>query len=141
MLTTTSEVIEMPKVGAGALILNEKNEILLMKRKKDPEAGYWSIPGGRVDFLEQIEKTIKREIREELGVDSEIVSLLGITDHIIPEKKTHWVSPCYLMRITKGVPRNVEPDKHVQIKWFPLDGLPENLAIPAKNAVRIYLKK
>lgn len=141
MLTTTLEVIEMPRVGAGAFILNKKNEILLMKRKKNPEAGYWSIPGGRVDFLEQIEKTIKREILEELGVESEIISLLGITDHIILEKKTHWVSPCYLMRITKGVPRNVEPDKHAQIKWFPLDGLPENLTIPAKNAVRLYLKK
>lgn len=132
--------MEFPRVGAGAIILNEKNEVLLMMRKKDPESGCWSIPGDRVDFLEQIEKTIKREIREELGVESEIVLLLSIIDHIIPEKKTHWVSPCYFMRITKGVPRNIEPDKHVQIKWFPLDGLSENLAITAKNAVRLYLK-
>ena len=61
-----------------------------------------------MDFLEQIEKTIKCEILEELGVESEIVSLLGITNHIILEKKTHGVSPCYLMRITKGIPGNVD---------------------------------
>ena len=35
-------------VGCGAFILNEKNELLLQQRNKEPEKGYWSIPGGKL---------------------------------------------------------------------------------------------
>lgn len=50
-------------VGVGAIILNENNEILLLLRERPPEAGCWSIPGGKVDLFETIEDSIKRGYR------------------------------------------------------------------------------
>ena len=65
-------------VGCGALIVNDKNEALLLKRtsKTRNGAGLWSKPGGGVEFGEKIEETVKREIKEELGVDVEIIKFL-----------------------------------------------------------------
>ena len=50
-----------PGVGCGAAILRE-GRLLLVKRRKAPEAGCWSLPGGKVDFLERVEDAVRREI-------------------------------------------------------------------------------
>lgn len=116
-------------VGCGAHILNENNQILLMKRNKNcrNKAGFWSIPGGGVRPFDTIEETLKREIKEELGVDIEIIRLISVTNDIIKEENQHWVSPQFLCRIIKGVPKNLEPHKSEEIKWFDLDNLPDKL--------------
>lgn len=90
-------------VGVGAIIY-EQDQILLLKRLKEPEADFWSIPGGAVNFNETIEDAIKRELKEELSVESEIITLLGVSNHILPEAETHWVSPIFLVKIISGNP-------------------------------------
>ena len=66
-------------VGCGALIINNKNEILLVRRtsKTANESSFWSLPGGSVDFGEKVVDAIKREIKEELGVEIELTKFLG----------------------------------------------------------------
>jgi 8-oxo-dGTP diphosphatase len=123
-------------VGAGAVILRD-NKILLLLRTRSPEAGSWSIPGGKVEFGEKIETALVREVKEEIGVDSEVVALLGITNHILPEEKVHWLSPPFLVRI-HGEPINVEPDKHKDMKWFDVDDLPKNLTMTASTALDVF---
>lgn len=125
-------------VGVGGVIINEKEEILLLFRKKEPEAGHWCIPGGTVNFFETIEEAILREIDEEVGIKCEILDLLTITDHIIKEEKTHWVSPAFLLRLKEGTPENIEKHKHSDIKWFSINNLPRNLTITTKNALEKY---
>ena len=77
---------------------------------------------------------------EETGVDIEVIELLGICDHIVPNEKVHWVSPAYLCKITKGEPTIMEPKKHTDMKWFSLEQLPQNLTITTKNALECYKK-
>lgn len=127
-------------VGCGAFILNEKNELLLQQRKKSPEAGYWSIPGGRLEMFETFEEAVKREIKEEVGVDIQVIDELGICDHIIKSEQKHWVSPSFLCKIIKGKPTIMEPDKHADLKWFSLEELPENITITTQNAIKNYNK-
>jgi 8-oxo-dGTP diphosphatase len=129
-----------PKVGVGGVILQDAR-VLLLLRKKPPEAGFWSLPGGRVEFLERVEDALVRELKEELGVEAEIESLLCVTDHIVEADHAHWVSPAYLVRLVSGVPQNLEPEKTAAIEWFPLSELPENLGIAAKSALAAYLRK
>jgi ADP-ribose pyrophosphatase YjhB (NUDIX family) len=50
-------------------IRNEKNEVLLVKRKFEPEMGKWDLPGGFIEFDETLEQSVIREAKEELGVD------------------------------------------------------------------------
>lgn len=122
-----------PGVGCGAAILRE-GRILLVKRLKAPEAGHWSLPGGKVDFLERVEDAIRREIREEIGVEIALdrplvlVEMLGVDGQ-------HWVSPVYLARLASGEPENREPDKLAAVAWFPLDVPPQPLAQAAREAI------
>jgi 8-oxo-dGTP diphosphatase len=126
-------------VGVGAIIF-EQDQVLLVKRLKEPEAGCWSIPGGAVEFGETIEDAIKRELKEELSIDSEIITLLGVTNHILPQAGTHWVSPVFLVKIISGTPQNMEENKHSDLRWFEISCLPDNITLTTKSAVKFLNK-
>lgn len=127
-------------VGCGAFILNEKNELLLQLRNKAPEKEYWSIPGGRVEMFETFEEAVKREVKEETGIEVHVIDLLGICNHIIQNEKSHWVSPCFLCKIVAGEPQILEPTKHLDMKWFSLNNLPDKITITTQNAIENYQK-
>ena len=127
-------------VGCGAFILNKNNELLLQQRNKEPEKGCWSIPGGKVEMFERMEDAIVREILEETGCVIEIIDLLGICNHIVENEKVHWMSPSFLCKIKSGIPKIMEPTKHIDMKWFKIDELPINLTITTKVAVENYRK-
>ena len=114
-----------PRVGCGVAIQRD-GELLLIRRGRDPEAGCWSLPGGKVDAGETTETTARREIAEELGLILGPLDLLCVVDLILPDQ--HWVSPTYLARSFQGEPTLLEPEKHTGLGWFPLDALPSPLA-------------
>jgi 8-oxo-dGTP diphosphatase len=137
MATHAASVLQ-PRVGAGVLLLDERGRVLLTLRKAAPEAGSWSILGGKVDFLETVKDCAIREAYEEAGVRIAIERLLCITDHLLPAENQHWVSPSYLARIIEGEAYNREPHKSEDVRWFGLDELPENLTMTARNAIVAY---
>lgn len=110
-------------VGVGAAIFNSDGKLFITKRgdKAKNERGKWEIPGGSVEFGETFEQAIKREMREEVGVEIEVIELLGICDHIIPNENQHWVSPTYICKIKKGIPQILEPSKCAEIGWFSIE--------------------
>jgi 8-oxo-dGTP diphosphatase len=127
-----------PRVGVGVLLVDELGRVLLTLRNRPPEAGCWSIVGGKLDFLESLEHCAVREAFEEVGVQIAIDRLLCVTDHLLPSEAQHWVSPAYLARTLRGEAANREPDKTREVRWFPLDSLPPNLTITARNAIQAY---
>lgn len=110
-------------VGVGALIVNEHNQVLLSLRgpKAKNEVGKWEIPGGAVEFGETFEEALRREIKEEIGVDIAVGEMLQLCDHILPEEGQHWVAPTYFCTIQSGTPENLEPGKCDQLGWFSLE--------------------
>lgn len=132
---TTSE---LPRVGVGTLIVNSNNEVLLTLRRRAPEAGCWSITGGKVEFMETLEATAVREAKEESGLDVVIERLLCVTDHLVPEEGQHWVAPAYLASVQGGELCNPEPEKAEDVRFFTLDNLPSNLTLTAKNAIEAF---
>ena len=129
----------LPRVGVGVLLVDAQGRVLLTLRKCSPEAGCWSIVGGKVDFLENLEQCAVREAREEAGVEVELLRLLCVTDHALPNEGQHWVAPAYLGRIVSGEARNCEPDKTQEVKWFALGSVPKTLTMTAQNAIAAYL--
>ncbi|HET9995177.1 MAG TPA: NUDIX domain-containing protein [Candidatus Acidoferrum sp.] len=127
-----------PRVGVGILILDHLGRALLTLRNLPPEAGCWSIVGGKLDYLETLEECAVREAREEVGVDVLIDALLCVTDHLLPQENQHWVSPAYLGRVSGGEAKNCEPQKAREVRWFPLHDLPPNLTMTARNAIQAY---
>ena len=120
-----------PGVGCGAAILDDQGRLLLIQRLKEPEAGAWGLPGGKIDFGERSEDTARREIEEELGIVIELTRLACISEIIDGGDGQHWVSPIYQARIVSGAPRIMEPEKHGGWGWFSRDDLPERLTTPA----------
>lgn len=128
-------------VAAGAMIFNEKGELFLTKRSKKAtnEHGCWEIPGGKVNFGETLQSAIKREMKEEYGVDIELLEQFPAANHIITAEKQHWVPSCFMAKIKKGQkPKILEPKKCDAIGWFTLDKLPSPLSIITKIDLDYY---
>ena len=93
-------------MGVGALIFDGANHILLVERGSEPLKGYWSIPGGIVEIGERLADGVRREVREETGLEVEALSVFEIFERIIPdaEGKTeyHYVLIDYLCRPIGG---------------------------------------
>jgi 8-oxo-dGTP diphosphatase len=128
-------------VGGGVLILDDQDRTLLIKRAGDVknEAGWWSKPGGTIDYGEKVIDAMKREIKEELDIEIEINGYLLHTDHVIKEDNQHWVAFNYIAKIESGKPKNMEPHKCDEISWFTLDNLPEKITQTTKEPIKNYL--
>lgn len=70
-----------------------------------------------MEFGETLEQALKREMLEELGVEIEVLDLLGVANHILPEEKQHWISPTFFCRIVTGLPKVMEPGKCDALAW------------------------
>ena len=124
--------MNVPGVGCGAAILR-KGKLLLVKRREAPEAGFWNLPGGKVNFGERASEAARREIAEELGVEIALTNALGFVEMIAEGQ--HWISPIYAAEIVAGEPVNAEPEKHEAIMWADPDRPPSPLALAARTAI------
>ena len=130
-------------VSVGALILNTNGEIFLTKRgaQATNERGTWEIPGGKVHFGETLGEAIKREMKEEYGVDIILRYQFPAQNHLIVEERQHWVPSCFIAKIQKGQQHRIlEPEKCEAISWFALRKLPKPLSIITKLDIANYQK-
>ncbi len=129
-------------VGVGAIIINERGELFLARRGPlaKNERGLWEFPGGSVEFGERLADALKREIREEYGLEIEVGTLLDVVDHILPEEGQHWVSPTYLCKPADGAsePCIREPGKCTEIGWFTPHQTPKDLTIISQHNLEHY---
>jgi 8-oxo-dGTP diphosphatase len=123
-----------PRLGVGACIVRD-GRLLLFRRLRAPEKGCWSIPGGKVDFLEPVEDALRREAAEETGLVLGPLRLLCASDLIDPDGPEHWLSPIYLAESFTGEPVLLEPEKHEGLDWFALDALPAPLSVAVRAAL------
>ncbi|MFH1399349.1 MAG: NUDIX domain-containing protein [Candidatus Woesearchaeota archaeon] len=131
-------------VGTGAMIFRDDGMVLLAQRgaKARNEQGKWDFPGGSVRFGEKCSDAIKREIREELDIDIEVLEMLEVVDHIIPEEHQHWVSPSYVAKLVQGRAKIMEPMKCSGIKWVELKQInPGDLSISSRSNLGVYINK
>ena len=130
-------------VGVGCIVISDDGKYLLAKRgpKAKNERGKWEFPGGGIEFGDTMAMTIKREMKEELGVDVELKEHLPPIDHIIPNDHQHWVTSAFIAKIVGGDPKIMEPEKCEEIGWFTLDEIEQlPLSIATKMNVQ-QLKK
>lgn len=108
----------MPKNGSFAIILNEKKQVLLCMRDDIP---LWNLPGGGVEDGESFKEALRREVREEIDVDIEIVRQTGTY-----KKKDGTTVKAYLCKIANGTPKM--GNEGTFIEYFDLDSLPKNMS-------------
>jgi len=131
-------------VAVGVFIINKKNQIFLTKRGQQAtnERGTWEIPGGKVNFGETLQFAAKREIKEEFGIDVNLIEQFPAQNHLIPEESQHWVPTTFLAKV-KGTkrPKIIEPNKCEAIGWFAFNKLPKPLSIITKIDINQYKKR
>ncbi len=127
-------------VGVGAVIVDDAGWLFLARRgpAAQNERGLWEFPGGAVEFGERLSEALRREIREEYGIEIEVGPLLDVVDHLLPEEGQHWVSPSFICRIVAGEPAIREPAKCSEIGWFALADVPSALTRVSQTSLCNY---
>jgi len=93
-----------PLVGVGAVVV-EDGRVLLVRRGSQPLKGHWTLPGGMLEVGETLAAGVVREVREETGLDVELIELVDLLDRIHREGdrvRYHYVIADYLCRVTGG---------------------------------------
>jgi 8-oxo-dGTP pyrophosphatase MutT (NUDIX family) len=125
---------------AVAVIEFSDDRILLVRRATAPFKGYWALVGGRVDTKETAEQAVIREVKEETGLDVEIIGKIGdyhekgIKDGI----KYDYYPTCFVVRPIAGKIKRQESEVE-DIELFNVERLPEKIAFKHKCMVRDYI--
>ena len=117
-----------PEPTVGALIINNKKEILLVKSHKWLNNKY-SVPGGHVEIGESFEEAIIREVKEETGLDIVPKRLFMIQECVRPKeffKKKHFIFFDYIC-YTEDARVKLDERELQEYKWFTIDEINEDL--------------
>ena len=112
-------------LGVGAVVWNDEGAVLLIRRSKPPRLGEWSLPGGKVEFGETLRAALLREVREETGLDVQIVDLLDTAEIILDAEAgaacAHFVLVDFTVRAVSGT--LAAGSDAADARWFSLDAI------------------
>ena len=131
--------INRPTVVDG-IILNDREEVLLIKRGNNPYKGSYAIPGGFIDWDETAKEAVKREVKEETNLNVNIKEFLNYYDSIKRDEKRRTISLVFICEITGDVRKPEAGDDAADYKWFKLDILPE-LAFDHEKILNDFIKQ
>ena len=129
-----------PVPAAGGFIV-EDGRVMLVKRKYPPRVGYWSFPAGFMEYGESPSHCAIREVKEETGLDVEVVSSFKVYSGS-DDPRTRAILILYIVKPVGG---EMSPgDDASELKYFPLNDLPDNIAfeshVRALHEYKEYLK-
>lgn len=135
-----------PGVGVGVMVLKD-NKILLGLRNPDKVKasselqgqGTWTMPGGKVDFMEKLIDAAKRELEEETSLVATELEVLCISDDMTDT--AHYVTVGFIVKDYTGEVKTMEPETIIEWKWFDLNDLPSNLYKPTLKCIEKYKNK
>lgn len=120
------------------LFLMREDQVLFLRRfNTGYEDGNYSVPAGHLDGGESVRRAMVREAREELGINIPPDDLVfaGVFHRKSEDERVDFFM---VARSWDGAPRNYEPEKCDEVKWFSLDALPENLIPYVRRALEAY---
>ncbi|SPE35245.1 NUDIX hydrolase [Candidatus Sulfopaludibacter sp. SbA3] len=115
-----------PLIGVGAIMLR-RDRILMAQRGKEPLKGWWSLPGGALETGESLEDGVRREVREETGLEIVPLGVLEIFERIMRDAsgaaEYHYVLIDYVCRVTGG--KLFPGDDVCAVEWVRRADLPK----------------
>jgi 8-oxo-dGTP pyrophosphatase MutT (NUDIX family) len=129
--------------GAALLALNQRDQLLMIKRTDN---GCWGVPGGAMELGEDLMDTVKRETKEEIGIEVSGLELFGVYAgqelyYRYPNgAQVYNVTAVYLTRnLSEEI--EVNPDEHSEYRYFDLQDLPVEISPPIKPILRDLVSK
>lgn len=116
-----------PMLTADCMVVNDRNEVLLVRRGNDPYKGCWALPGGFMEMDETIERCAVRELEEETSivVSMQDIRLIGIYSAPGRDPRGRTVTAAYLVQIEECSMKNAHAgDDAAELRWWPLSALP-----------------
>jgi 8-oxo-dGTP diphosphatase len=116
-----------PSVTVDVVVVTRERRprVLLIRRKHDPFAGKWAIPGGFIEMAETLEESARRELREETGLEVGELAQLGAYGDPNRDPRDRIISVAYLARIDAPPDGLEAADDAKELAWHRLDALPE----------------
>ena len=110
-----------PEVCIGAIAIDE-DDLLLIRRGRGVAAGFWSVPGGRVEEGETLAEAVVRELREETGIEGVCGELIGVEE--VLADGFHFVILDYAVSVLERA-EPVAGDDASDAAWVPLSEVAE----------------
>jgi len=126
---------QRPQVGVGVLV-RRAGKILLGRRRGSHGEGAWALPGGHLEFKEELDACARREVREETNLAVINVHVGTITNDIFERENRHYVTIFMVCDYASGDLKTMEPDKCEEWQWFAWDELPRPLFLPLVNLLK-----
>jgi 8-oxo-dGTP diphosphatase len=116
--TTANGVAPVPPIlGVGAIVVRDE-ALLMVRRAQEPARGLWSVPGGKVERAEYLSDAVRREVREETGLEIEVGDLAGFFEVIGDDD--HYVIMDFLGTYEGDDPPRPGDDVD-RVRWVPLE--------------------
>lgn len=123
-----------------AIIHNEKNQILFVKRPNDPFKNQLSLPGGFVKYGERIEDALRREVKEETSLNVEPFEILGVYSDPDRDPRGHLISTVFVCLVMDNLKGKAEFGAS-EMCWIHLNEIDSNtFAFDHKMIIEDYLK-
>jgi len=135
-----------PVQTTTAILENEKGEILLVKRKSDPQKGFWDLPGGFTNLNESSEQSLVREIKEELGITlKNFFYFQSYPDRYLYKGNNYYtINLFYIGKLSDKDSKKIAPkDDITEIKFFSKKSLPwQEIAFDClKKVIAVYFSR
>ena len=129
---------DSPKVAQKAILIREDGLILAIRRSKtDPNRPLtWDLPGGDVEYGEDLIDAIKREVKEETRISLPSLTLLDVIGFTIPSGE-YWVSIAYYALVAQDMAVTISWE-HDQFEWITRE---EFLTRKTTDRIRRFLEK
>jgi 8-oxo-dGTP diphosphatase len=115
-----------PAVTVDIIVVTTERRprVLLIRRKHEPFAGAWAIPGGFVDMEESLETAARRELKEETGLDAEELEQLHTFGDPGRDPRGRVISVAYLIRVDAKQVKPIAADDAADVGWHDLAAPP-----------------
>jgi 8-oxo-dGTP diphosphatase len=116
--------LKTPLLTVDAVIIYEKDNIILIRRKNKPFQGEYALPGGFVDIGETVEAACIRETKEETNINIKIIKMIGVYSNPARDPRGHTVSVAYLCEPLTNYEKPKAQDDAVALEVMPISKIP-----------------